>query len=149
MQPADDADNSRAGRVRRHLAVALCRANEHSGALLHWLYVGLPAPYAPMDFCAWFEAYLGNRWETFDPRNNAPRIGRILTAGRDVADVAISNTFGPAMLNRFMVLCEPDLRLAWNEILGRDARRSTAPREFGTPHAAALTGIRVVERLLL
>ena len=57
--------------------------------------VGLPPPYAPMDFCAWFEAYLGDTWQTFDPRNNAPRIGRVLMArGRDAADVAISNTFG-------------------------------------------------------
>ena len=38
--------------------------------------IGLPPPYAPMDFAAWFEAYLDDGWYTFDPRNNAPRIGR-------------------------------------------------------------------------
>jgi transglutaminase-like putative cysteine protease len=57
-----------------------------------------------MDFAAWFEAYLGGRWYTFDPRNNVPRIGRVLIArGRDAADVAISNTFGPNTLLSFKV----------------------------------------------
>ena len=37
------------------------------------------------DFAAWMEVYLGDRWYAFDPRNNAPRIGRILIAqGRDL-----------------------------------------------------------------
>ena len=37
-----------------------------------------------MDFAGWFEAYLGGAWHTFDPRNNKPRIGRVLIArGRD------------------------------------------------------------------
>ncbi len=40
----------------------------------------MPPPYAPMDFAAWFEAYLGDGWYTFDPRNNTPRIGRMLIA---------------------------------------------------------------------
>jgi transglutaminase-like putative cysteine protease len=57
-----------------------------------------------MDFAGWFEAYLGGRWYTFDPRNNTPRIGRILIArGRDAADVAISTTFGPNTLEHFRV----------------------------------------------
>ena len=25
--------------------------------------IGTPPPYGPMDFAAWFEAYLGGRWE--------------------------------------------------------------------------------------
>jgi len=46
--------------------------------------MGTAPPYGPGDFAAWFEAYLGDRWYTFDPRNNVPRIGRILMArGRD------------------------------------------------------------------
>ena len=58
--------------------------------------IGMPPPYAPMDFAAWIEVYLGGRWHTFDPRNNAPRIGRILMArGRDAADVAISTHVRP------------------------------------------------------
>jgi transglutaminase-like putative cysteine protease len=66
--------------------------------------IGLPPPYAPMDFAGWFEAYLGGSWHTFDPRNNAPRIGRILMArGRDAADVAISTAFGENQLVGFRV----------------------------------------------
>src|SRR5260370_7563485 len=66
--------------------------------------MGAPAPYGPMDFAAWFEAYLGGRWYTFDPRNNVPRIGRVLVArGRDAIDVAITTTFGPNTLGRFKV----------------------------------------------
>jgi transglutaminase-like putative cysteine protease len=60
--------------------------------------IGVPASDAPMDFSAWFEAYLGGEWYTFDARNNIPPIGRVLIArGRDAADVAIS-TFGPSAL---------------------------------------------------
>jgi hypothetical protein len=61
----------------------------------------------PMDFSAWFEAYLGGEWYTFDARNNIPRIGRVLIArGRDAADVAISTTFGANTLHNFTVLTE-------------------------------------------
>jgi hypothetical protein len=43
-------------------------------------------------------------WHTFDPRNNAPRIGRILLArGRDAADIAMTTTFGPNNLQSFRV----------------------------------------------
>jgi transglutaminase-like putative cysteine protease len=60
-----------------------------------------------MDFNAWFEAFLGERWYTFDPRHNRPRIGRILIArGRDAADVAIATSFGSATLTRFNVVTE-------------------------------------------
>ena len=69
--------------------------------------IGIPPPDSPMDFAAWFEAYLGGRWYTFDARNNVPRIGRVLIArGRDAADVAISNTFGPNTLTSFKVWAE-------------------------------------------
>jgi transglutaminase-like putative cysteine protease len=57
-----------------------------------------------MDFAAWFEAYLDGTWYIFDPRNNTPRIGRVLIArGRDACDVALSSTFGPNVLERFKV----------------------------------------------
>jgi transglutaminase-like putative cysteine protease len=57
-----------------------------------------------MDFSAWFEAYLDGRWHVFDPRNNIPRVGRILIArGRDAADVPISYTFGSNELKDFKV----------------------------------------------
>ena len=92
-----------------HLAITLCRclnipARYCTGYLGD---IGLPPPYAPMDFAGWFEAYLGGAWHTFDPRNNAPRIGRVLIArGRDAADVAITTTFGPNTLQGFRVWTE-------------------------------------------
>jgi transglutaminase-like putative cysteine protease len=92
-----------------HLAVAFCRclnipARYCTGYLGD---IGMPPPYAPMDFAGWFEAYLGGAWHTFDPRNNTPRIGRVLIArGRDAADVAISTTFGPNTLQSFKVVTD-------------------------------------------
>jgi transglutaminase-like putative cysteine protease len=89
-----------------HLAIAFCRAlNIPARYCTGYLGdMGLPPPYAPMDFAAWFEVYLGGRWHSFDPRNNAPRIGRVLIArGRDAADVAIATTFGPNQLTSFRV----------------------------------------------
>jgi transglutaminase-like putative cysteine protease len=58
-----------------------------------------------MDFAAWMEVFLGGgRWHVFDPRNNAPRIGRILIArGRDAADVPLTHSFGPNTLAGFRV----------------------------------------------
>ena len=92
----------------QHLAIAFCRA------------LNIPARYAtgylgdigvplvlPMDFSAWFEAYLENRWWVFDARNNMPRIGRVLMAtGRDASDVAITTSFGAANLTYFNVIAE-------------------------------------------
>jgi transglutaminase-like putative cysteine protease len=69
--------------------------------------IGVPLSPDPMDFSGWFEAYLGNRWYTFDARNLVPRIGRVLIArGRDASDVAISTTFGENKLTRFVVIAE-------------------------------------------
>jgi len=60
-----------------------------------------------MDFNAWFEVFLGNRWFTFDARHNQPRIGRILIArGRDAADIPMIATFGSHRLARFSVVTE-------------------------------------------
>jgi transglutaminase-like putative cysteine protease len=66
--------------------------------------IGVPlAPY-PMDFSAWFEAYLGGKWYTFDARHNTPRIGRIVVArGRDATDVPLINSFGAHTLKSFKV----------------------------------------------
>jgi transglutaminase-like putative cysteine protease len=92
-----------------HLAIALCRcmnipARYCTGYLGD---IGVPADPSPMDFSAWFEAFLDGRWYTFDARHNEPRIGRIVMGrGRDAADVAISTAFGAANLARFEVLTE-------------------------------------------
>jgi len=89
-----------------HLAVALCRcmnipARYCTGYLGD---MGTEPPYGPMDFAGWFEAWLGDRWYTFDARNNVPRVGRVLMArGRDACDVALSTTFGPNLLEGFRV----------------------------------------------
>jgi len=59
---------------------------------------------SPMDFAAWMEVYLGDRWWTFDPRNNARRVGRVLIGrGRDALDVAMLTTFGPATFKSMTV----------------------------------------------
>lgn len=94
-----------------HLGVTLCRAmNIPARYCTGYISdVGLPPVTAPMDFVGWFEAYVGGSWQTFDPRNNAPRIGRVLMAyGRDAADVAISNAFGAAVLTHFKVHCDQE-----------------------------------------
>jgi transglutaminase-like putative cysteine protease len=66
--------------------------------------IGVPPSSDPMDFSAWFEAYLGGTWYAFDPRNNVPRIGRVLMArGRDAADAALTTTFGVNQLESFKV----------------------------------------------
>jgi transglutaminase-like putative cysteine protease len=58
----------------------------------------------PMDFHAWFEAYLGGEWRTFDARHNVPRIGRVLIArGRDAVDTAIMTSYGDSRLTEMRV----------------------------------------------
>jgi len=92
-----------------HLAITLCRclnipARYCTGYISD---IGLPPPYEPQDFAAWIEVFLGGRWWVFDPRNNAPRRGRILIArGRDAADVPLTHTFGPNTLVGFKVWME-------------------------------------------
>ena len=89
-----------------HLAIAFCRcmnipARYCTGYLGD---IGVPVV-GVMDFSAWFEVYLGDRWYAFDARNNIPRIGRVLIArGRDATDVPIANTFGVATLTGFTVV---------------------------------------------
>lgn len=92
-----------------HLGVAFCRClniparyvNGHLGD------IGVPVA-GPMDFSAWMEVWLDGAWHTFDPRNNARRIGRIVIArGRDAADVPLINSFGPHVLKSFRVWTYP------------------------------------------
>ncbi len=89
-----------------HLAIAFCRAmNIPARYCTGYISdIGLPPPFAPGDFAAWIEVYLGDGWHVFDPRNNAPRIGRVLVArGRDAADVSLTHTFGANVLTGFRV----------------------------------------------
>ena len=99
---------SKAGVCRdyTHLAVAFCRAmNIPARYCTGYLSdIGMPPPYAEMDFAAWFEAFLDGKWYAFDPRNNKRLIGRIKMAhGRDAADVSLSNSFGETLLKSFSV----------------------------------------------
>ena len=102
-----DTYNERTGVCRdyTHLAIALCRsmnipARYCTGYLSD---IGTPPPYVG-DFAAWFEAYLDGGWHMFDPRNNVPRVGRVLIAqGHDAADVPLSHSFGPNTLESFKV----------------------------------------------
>ena len=88
-----------------HLAIALCRCMNIPARYLNGYLGDIGVPIVdPMDFSAWMEVYLGGRWLTFDPRNNIPRIGRIVVArGRDAADVPLINSFGPHVLKSFRV----------------------------------------------
>lgn len=96
-----------------HLAITLCRCLNIPARYCTG-YLGdirTPAVPGPMDFAAWFEAYLGGHWYTFDARNNTPRVGRVLMArGRDACDVALANTFGPNTLRNFSVWAEEATR---------------------------------------
>jgi transglutaminase-like putative cysteine protease len=109
---AMDVYTERVGVCRdfQHLAITFCRA------------LNIPARYAtgylgdigvpvvlPMDFSAWFEVWLDDRWWAFDARNNQPRIGRVLMAtGLDAADVALTTSFGHADLRHFLVVTEEE-----------------------------------------
>ena len=105
-----EANTERTGVCRdyAHLAIAFCRcmnipARYCTGYLGD---IGVPVV-GVMDFSAWFEVYLGDRWYVFDARNNRRRVGRVLIArGRDANDVAITYTFGQAFLNGFEVISE-------------------------------------------
>ncbi|MDQ6615522.1 MAG: transglutaminase family protein [Actinomycetota bacterium] len=69
--------------------------------------IGVPPPHEPMDFCAWTEVFLGDRWYTFDPRNNARRAGRVLIGrGRDAVDVAMVTSYGGPELVEMSVWAE-------------------------------------------
>ena len=93
----------------QHLAITFCRclnipARYATGYLGD---IGVPVSPSPMDFSAWFEAYLEDRWWTFDARHNKPRIGRVLMAvGRDATDVALTTSFGSMPLTQFTVITE-------------------------------------------
>jgi len=84
-----------------HLGIALCRALSIPARLV----VGYLETLQPMDLHAWFEAYVGGRWYTFDPTQDDLRGGRVAIAyGRDAADVAVYTQFGdPVTLFRMDV----------------------------------------------
>jgi transglutaminase-like putative cysteine protease len=104
---AFDAWQERVGVCRdfAHLAIAFCRCMNIPTRYVNGYLgdIGVPIT-GPMDFSAWMEVFLDGRWHSFDPRNNRPRIGRIVVAyGRDAADVPLIHSFGPHVLESFLV----------------------------------------------
>ena len=114
------ADSTRTAAKALQAGTGVCRDFAHTAiALVRCLNIparyatgylgdiGVPKDPAPMDFSAWFEAYVGGRWYTYDARHNKPRIGRIVLGyGRDATDVAMLTTFGPHQLKRFEVITD-------------------------------------------
>jgi transglutaminase-like putative cysteine protease len=89
-----------------HLAISFCRAlNIPARYVFGYLPdLDVPPDDAPMDFAAWMEVWLGDRWWTFDPRNNKHRLGRVVIGrGRDAVDVAMVTTYGAATLEGMTV----------------------------------------------
>jgi transglutaminase-like putative cysteine protease len=112
--------DSRVGVCRdfTHLAIALCRAvNIPARYVFGYLPdIGVPVLGDEMDFCAWMEVFLGGRWFTFDPRNNQPRIGRVVIGrGRDAADVAMVTSFGQIEMVGMTVWAEIGSGASWND----------------------------------
>ena len=89
-----------------HVAISFCRAMNIPTRYVFGYLPDLYVPFNPdpMDFAAWMEVWLDDRWWTFDPRNNERRVGRVLIGrGRDALDVAMLTTFGPAAFKSMTV----------------------------------------------
>ncbi len=77
-----------------HLGIALCRSLSIPARMVVGYLHGLE----PIDLHAWFEAYLAGRWYTFDATQAELKGGYVVLGyGRDAADVAVYNQFGPAV----------------------------------------------------
>ncbi len=89
----------------QHLAITLSRAMNIPARYVTGYLGDIRVPFGgPGDFSAWYEVFLDGRWWTMDARHNTQRIGRILMAtGRDATDVAITTSFGAALLTHFSV----------------------------------------------
>lgn len=133
-QTASQSVASGAGVCRdyAHLAISLCRClNLPARYCTGYLgYTGIPVREAPVDFSAWFEVFLQDRWVVMDARHNIPRCGRVLIArGRDAADVPFLRSFGAHQLTGFQVVTEAvapeDARV--REPVRRQLERHPAP----------------------
>jgi len=100
-----------------HMGVAFCRAlNIPARYVCGYLPdIDITPDPVPMDFHAWFEAFIDGQWRTFDARHNRPRAGRLIIAqGRDASDVAFTTSFGSARLTHMKVWADettPDMTL--------------------------------------
>ena len=110
-----------------HLGIALSR----SLCIPARIVVGYLHELEPMDFHAWFEAYVGGRWYTFDATQALPRGGRVAVAyGRDAGRRGDIQPVWPGAISQS------------NGGTGRDARRS--PEEQLRIHCrpSAIMGLR-------
>ena len=83
-----------------HIGASLCRALHIPARVV----VGYLYKLDPMDLHAWFEAFVGGRWYTFDATQDKPRGGRVVIAyGRDVADVAFLSNYGEMQVKKMEV----------------------------------------------
>ena len=93
-----DTAKSKSGVCRdyAHLGIALTRSlNIPARMVVGYLY-----RLEPMDLHAWFEAYVGGRWFTFDGVQKHPCGNRIMIGyGRDAADVALTSNYGALELH--------------------------------------------------
>ncbi len=123
----------------QHLAVTLSRAMNIPARYVTGHLGDIRHPYSgPGDFSAWYQVWLSNRWWDMDARHNDPRYGRLLMAtGRDAADVAITTSFGSALLTHFHVES--------NEI---DASGQAVPLPARTDSVAVASGTRPVNALV-
>lgn len=86
-----------------HIGISLCRALQIPARMV----VGYLHQLDPMDLHAWFEAFVGGRWYTFDATQKTPRGGRIVVAyGRDAADVAFITNYGAMKTDELTVSVE-------------------------------------------
>lgn len=121
------------------LGVALCRAlNIPARYVFGYLPdIAIEPPDIPMDFHAWFEAYVGDRWYAFDARHNQPRIGRVLIGrGRDAVDVALTTAYGSARLSQMIVWADEIDEHA----VGPDRAMDQASEQSATAAPSSSTG---------
>lgn len=86
-----------------HVGISMCRALQIPARMV----VGYLYRLDPMDLHAWFEAFVGGRWFTFDATQPAPCGGRIVVAyGRDAADVAFITNYGEMKTENLRVSVE-------------------------------------------
>jgi transglutaminase-like putative cysteine protease len=108
---AADVNSTRLGVCRdfTHLAISFCRALNIPARYVFGYLPDMDVALEPaeMDFAAWMEVWLDDRWWTFDPRNNTRRKGRVVIGrGRDASDVAMATTFGGPRLLMMTVRAE-------------------------------------------
>lgn len=92
-----------------HLAIAFCRCLDIPARFCRGYLpdIGVDPVEGDEKTGSWFEAYLGDRWWTFDARHSTPRIGYILIArGRDAGDTPLMQAQGLYRTRLFRMIAE-------------------------------------------